>query len=386
MLYKYLKVIVLFMFVASCKDKPAVVNMENIETIEVDLDADYLEIEERKYFNDSDLVALETTKSSLFSSIKRMVLLEDKILILDVDCQGVYVFNDKGFFLFKIKNIGKGPGEYIQLDDFAIDKIKNHIILYSSNPKQILRYDMDGSFLKKEKILKKRDVYYNSMAYLDSGSYLFLNNNTIEESVLYEYISSEKKPLLDFTEKDETYVRQGILDSPRITKGENIYITFPYSEVIYEYSSKGLEVKYYVDFGENKMKDNIYKEMKTLGDLMNYSSDEHLGMGICSFRENKDYVMFNTMNFGTVLYSKKTKLSKRIQKINGKYLFNSKYIAHNGDDNKMVSVCSANSFKKQIASFKTDIELWDKVSEEVKNLETHVSELDNPILIVRNFK
>ncbi len=357
------------------------IKKENIETIKVDIKSEKVEVKFDDYFSSKNVIALEANKNSIFSRIDRISFYEHKIFILDRKLNSVLAFKENGSFLFKINNIGRGPQEYSGLMDFTIDEKNKNIILCTHRPYGLYIHNMDGSFIKKVKL---NDLYFN-MASMN-GKLLFLNKNIKKEYLLFDYDISKdlEEGYLEINDRDEIYSNYGIY-SPLLTKDKNIHLTFPYSETIYEKNEKGVEAKYYVDFGTQKMPENIYKKRKSFRELFEYGQANNYGYGICDFRENKDYITFNYQLNNLVIYSKQTKKSKTIEVINNNDMIYGSYIAHDGNDNNFVSQLPAKIFKKQMNIYREEGG-WEKVPENIKKLDNLVSENDNPLILIYKFK
>lgn len=367
-----------FIFFTSCNKA---VKNENLESIKVDIKAEPIAVKFKDYFSSQKVITLETNKESIFSKIDRITFYDDKIFILDRKLNSVLVFKENGSFLYKIKNIGRGPEEYTGLMDFTIDEKNKNIILYTHRPYGLYIHNMDGSFIKK---IKLNDLYMN-MASID-GKMFFLNKDIKKEYLLFDYdiAKNEKEGFLEINDRDETYSNYGI-GYPLLTKDKNIHLSFPYSETIYEINEKGVEAKYYVDFGAQRMPEDIYKTKKSFRELFDYGQANNYGYGICNFRENKDFITFNYQLINLVIYSKKSKKSIKVSGIKNDDMLYGSYIAHDGNDNNFVSQYSAKTFKKQMAIYKEE-GLWHKVPDNIKELDSKVTDYDNPLLLIYKFK
>lgn len=374
----FIMIIISFIFFISC-DSP--IKKENIETIKVDIKSENVEAKFDDYFSSKNVIALETNENSIFSNIDRISLYDHKIFILDRKLNSVLVFKEDGSFLYKIKNIGRGPQEYSGLMDFTIDKKNKNIILYTHRPYGLYIHNMDGSFIKKVKL---NDLYMN-IASID-GKIIFLNKELKKEHLLFDYdiVKDKMEGFLKISGRDETYSHYGI-GSPMLVKDRNIHLSFPYSETIYELNKKGLKAKYYVDFGAQKMPDDIYKTKKNFKELFEFGKANDYGYGICDFRENKDYITFKYGLTNLVIYSKKTKKSKIVKAIKNDDMIYGSYIAHDGNDNNFVSQLPVMVFKKQMDIYKEE-GIWDKVPENIKQLDNLVTDNDNPLLLIYKFK
>ena len=96
---------------------------------------------------------LKLDSSEPIGEISKMVVTRDKIFILDAHiAQQIFVFNKTGKLLFRIKNKGRGPKEYISIWDMQVDTIRNEILVNDALARSYLYYSTDdGTFLRREK-------------------------------------------------------------------------------------------------------------------------------------------------------------------------------------------------------------------------------------------
>ena len=85
--------------------------------------------------------------------IDKMIVTKDKIYILDCHtAQQIFVFDKTGNLLFRIKNKGRGPKEYISIWDMQVDTIRNEILVNDALARSYLYFSTDdGTFLRREK-------------------------------------------------------------------------------------------------------------------------------------------------------------------------------------------------------------------------------------------
>lgn len=378
-LNKYLSLVfTLVLSLTSCEQEVK----EGIETINVNINQ-YDEIQWNDFFSMSKVVTLETNSQSVFSRINRISLYNNKIFILDRKMDAVFVFKETGEYLFKINSIGKGPHEYNSLMDFTIDKNNNEIILYTDRPYALYVYNLKGQFNRK---IKLDDLYFGISSLGDNA--VLLNKKSKKNYLLFKYDmlnSNVEEGIVKMNDKDISYKRNSI-GSSYLNRDKNIHLTLPYSDLIYEYNENGIEAKYFIDFGSQKLPDNIYKQYKDFGGLFKYAKENNLGYGICDFRENKDYITFNCQLNKLVIFSKKTKKARVVKLIKNNNMFYGSYIAHDGNDNKFISVSYAERFKKQMLIYKNKADVWKKVPNHIKQIDENISENDNPILVIDTFK
>ena len=388
MKYYYLLISLLLFLFLSCSnaENSQQIDSETVENIRVDMEEERVEGNFDDYFSAMEVIPLETNEHSIFGRIERISLYQDKIFILDTSTNSVLVFNNKGKFLFKLQNTGNGPKEYDSLMDFAIDRKNEQIILYADRPYRFYYYDLEGNFIK----TKNTDKLFFHIAL--QNEHLIKLNVSGEEFILNEHNlkTEEKKGFLPMTEMYKIFSSYRF-EYPNVNKDENIHITFPYSNFVYEYTEKGVSPKYYIDFGENKVSEKVLKriigkEKKYFHDVNNYAKKHNYGWGICNFRENKNYVTFTFNSINLVVYSKKTKKAKRFAFFIKDGVPFLKYFVHNGNDNKLVSIYEADQFRKHTRQAMKKEKLWKKRPEYLKKMYNEVSDDSNPLLVIYTFK
>lgn len=115
---------------------------ERLETIEVGVEGkNYLSSD---LFLNGQIVELETTEDSYLASIGRVYRDGGYLYILDDRLHSVLLFDTTGRFVRKIHDLGRGPGEYIQLSDFSIAE-NGSLLLMADIPGKVIIRAQDGS-------------------------------------------------------------------------------------------------------------------------------------------------------------------------------------------------------------------------------------------------
>lgn len=73
------------------------------------------------------LIPLETTSESLIREISKMVVFLNRLYVWDYTLATIFVFDESGHYLYKLAKKGHGPGEYIDLSDFFIEKDRREV-------------------------------------------------------------------------------------------------------------------------------------------------------------------------------------------------------------------------------------------------------------------
>ena len=100
-----------------------------------------------------EYIPLETNNKSLLGNIDKLIIHSNRFYILDKNqARSVFIFDKKGNHINTIAAIGRGPKEYVSLGNMTVDKYNNEIVLLDDSSYALLYYDLDGNFLRRDKI------------------------------------------------------------------------------------------------------------------------------------------------------------------------------------------------------------------------------------------
>lgn len=356
-------------------------SLKNLEVIKVREDEKF----PRRFsdiFSDWKLIPLETKPESLIGNIRRISVFKSNYYILDRQTNSVFIFNRDGKFLNKLQRLGNRTGQYLGLMDFTIDKEKNQIILYSHKPMKLLFFDLSGNFLKEERL---QDLKNNLSL---SGKNLLFTNVTHGDNYLLSLTDLEtgqERKILSLM-KNSKYFEDFYGSSPTITKGFTTSISFPYSDTLYEAKDDRVLAKYKIDFGNKQLPDDLIKKKTPISEIFKSAIINTYGFGISNFKEFRNIVYFSYGPNVSVIYNKRSKQTTAFKGIvNDKnyLLFNA--FAHDGDDDKLITVYSANEIVRLIDAAK-GINAMDSLPASFRLLEKQISKVSNPLLYICTLK
>ena len=140
---KWIFVLISCIFLSTCATKTDLSNLISLTDISGEIVFDNI-------FDDFVYIPLETSEKSLLGVVNKMIIHENRFYIMDkVKAKQIFVFHDDGTFSHSIGSTGEGAGEYMNLEDFTIDKENNRVILLSY-PSVVYTYDMDGTFIHRK--------------------------------------------------------------------------------------------------------------------------------------------------------------------------------------------------------------------------------------------
>ena len=88
---------------------------------------------------------LEYDKKNIVGKIKKFKITRKYILVVDQQ-EKLFVFKRNGELLSTIHNRGKGPSEYVSIEDFSVDPNEEHIFILASTNGKVLKYTTNGLY------------------------------------------------------------------------------------------------------------------------------------------------------------------------------------------------------------------------------------------------
>jgi hypothetical protein len=137
-------------------------------------------------FKNVQTIILEAGKDCLIGSVDELQIFDGCIYILDKHiAKSLFVFDMEGRFIRKIGSLGRGPGEFIHVDDFTIDT-GNRFIFLSDQGNRVHQYQLNGAYVQSIKVQAEHSnimliQFYNDRLYADAvawdpvrGDYMLL--------------------------------------------------------------------------------------------------------------------------------------------------------------------------------------------------------------------
>lgn len=98
------------------------------------------------YFDDIRYIPLETSDSCLVGPVKKFIKVKEKFYV-QTDNHELMIFSETGRFLWKLSARGRGPGEYLAIEDFDVAE-DGRIYLWDWSSRNMLLYSDGGIFQK----------------------------------------------------------------------------------------------------------------------------------------------------------------------------------------------------------------------------------------------
>lgn len=209
------------------------------------------------------IVPLETNDSCLIGRIDKIEFLNNEVYVLDRE-YGIrlLVFDrNDGHFIFSIGKMGRGPGEYMSICDFSIDK-RNNLIYLLCDKNRLLVYSLLSGEFQTDFAM---DFYAASMELKNDRIYFVRderdNCNLVTTDLKGRILHEEVTPC----DYGDSFV---LLAHPFCCTSQNLLYRMFLNNIIYEIGKDGkLNGFYKVDFGEREIDNNAigkysYEELK----------------------------------------------------------------------------------------------------------------------------
>lgn len=228
-----------------------------------------------------------------------------------------------GAFLFAIGSIGKGPGEFLRLTDFAIDSSSDRLLLSDIQQSKISYFDLTGNFLESKK-LKFTPL---KIACKDDYVYFICNPKDTDDNV----IKITNKNLM--TEKEylpfKDYPKITNLETGFLTIEDKLLLNYPNCDTIYQLDA--LSLKPYLAIKTKDKSFATYAKQNNVGfnnrrgflsKIINNTDDNIKNLIIpTTYFEDEKIIQFNFMNEGRTRFLIKSKSQLDSQPQIG-YLYN----------------------------------------------------------------
>lgn len=185
---------------------------------------------------DLEYIQLETKDESLIHSVSKVLVHNNRVIVLDKKQQIVLVFDKSGKYIGKIGNYGRGPGEYLGIADIAIRRRDSTLCLYDDQTSKIIIYSMQGRLKSETRTpfnADKAAFLNDSILCLLAPRPNFVNNNSYSIA-LYDSRMNLCGRLIDRSHEDITVRLAQFMPSSSMNCLEKQADTLSYWEVKYD--------------------------------------------------------------------------------------------------------------------------------------------------------
>ena len=319
---KYITIICFLLIILfSCKNE----NVINIELAKENIFINPMSVSKDRinysdWFEKIDYITLPTDSNFLIGSIDKLLVTDDYLFVMDQKIsRSVSSIDRNGNVKLSLSKTGNGPGEYMLMTDISFDSKQEEVLIHCKVKQKILYYDLDGNFLREQKIpYRVRKIYPisdNTFAfyceYYDNPKLHKLSNSP---NLLLANLAPPS--IIEKTAYFEPPIDQSVVWNANCQFsfwGDTLSIKPDHHNTIYHITKDGIYPVYTLDFGSYNIDSKYWNQVKqrgiTLEKINAYSNES----GLCEsyrFLESSNYIYFVYKQKGKiyfVLYSKKTK-------------------------------------------------------------------------------
>lgn len=194
------------------------------------------------------LLPLETNDTSLLGGINKLVYHDDLMYLLDKRYTAkVFVFTAKGGkFVRKFGQIGNGPGEYSNIDDFSIDE-ENQLLYLLADRNRLMTYSLDGSYMSARTL----PFMATHLEYMNNRFYFVCDLTDMDNLLVTDM---DFNLLSGYFPNDQYKDNYRILLHPLQKKGDEVLFHRFLDNKIYRIDKEGqLSVAYRLEFGSDSI-------------------------------------------------------------------------------------------------------------------------------------
>lgn len=227
-------------FIFSCKNENSI-TVEKIINLEKEIS-----IKATDFSSDMKIIKLENSDSCLLANIRKIEFEDSLIFILDDVFKGIYIFSLDGELIKKFSKEGRGPGEYLSIDDFIIDKDANTLEFFDRMDMSIYKYRFDNfEFIHKIdiplnfgfKFAKKGDMYFFQTN--EARNKINKKNKTNSGVIAFNVTSNEVTPLFQKTKPENENQHWEFTDIFTVDdNAQKIFISLAWDKILYEITNE----------------------------------------------------------------------------------------------------------------------------------------------------
>ncbi|WP_285835330.1 6-bladed beta-propeller [Bacteroides nordii] len=340
-------------------------------------------LEDTVFFKSKKIIPLETNELALIGQIDRICMAEDTLFVLDQQSNSVIVYDKDGKYINRIRNVGKGPKEYINIGDICVDNLNKELVVLCAHPSKVQFYSYQGKFLREESLGER---YYSHLG--TDGRYIYFHDNTNvnkkKEVAVYDRQLNHKADVLEHGkvfENNELGTVTLFGHGNSMTQDSSIHIVRGFDNTIYEAKYGKVYPKYKLDFKEYTLPESLLESKMKPFEFLDLCREKHYVVSSEKVIENSRLVLFTT-NIGLFVCDKQSgEMTRHLFLLDSIVDVGSSNIQVIGNTNKIVVVWPVARLKNMM-DVSLEHSFKNKLKMEFINKLNAMDDENNPILFI----
>jgi hypothetical protein len=252
-------------------------------------------------------IPLETSQNTLVGRVSKTIV-TDSLIFLETYPYKLMAFDRSGRFVRNYSNVGRGPGEFIQINDFAVspDQSKVYILDQGST---CITYHVDGTFLNRIKMrIGIQIIPFNDSLFVLGNPNIHMKPGQIgpdnDFSVLFSDLNGNVGKTYDYHHDFEGNI---VPPFTSLYRSENkIKFLEVAADTLYTVTPEALIPYAAFDLGSEKVSFELYRTSVSSADEIDRLLESYADkFELCVVREDKEYIYmgFAPGNFDSERYA-----------------------------------------------------------------------------------
>jgi hypothetical protein len=333
-------------------------------------------------FDSISYLTLPLSNNTIIGSIDKIEIHKSRYYFWDKTGKKIWCFDFLGNYIFQIDKRGQGPGEYLQIYDFDIDKERQQIQILDRSLRKILCYDLNGNYIKDIKM----EVAASQFTVLQDGFLLYTKGVDIfmgRDKNTYGFNLFKSDSVENLQERYFPYndITENIIGFKTFaTHDQQIFFHYARNDTIYEFDHIGHMIcKHLFDFGKYRLPLKSISDKQTMSDYDNKSDYTRI------------FESFSTSQHMFITYIYEMRIRFLLFYKQSKKIINGSFLENDIDGISFANPSPMQTWQNQLIYIKEVSDIVDQkkdgkyLYESIPQLR-HLKENDNPVIVIAFLK
>lgn len=227
----------------------------NLGGFQIVIDVDNTnEINASSFIEDFSIIRLSTDDNILIHHISKVQYINNKIFILDIPGNSIFIFNTDGSLYYRIRRVGQGPGEYAQITDFFVSN--DNLYLLDFTQQFILRLNENHEFIERIRL----EAFSSYFVYSNSFFWTYGEPSPRRRDYQFSYINSSGEVVSKFLPRRPSSNLFNWTGVNVFHRNNNaLYLSPRFGNVIYRIKNGSITPVFSINFGRRQfpVRDNV---------------------------------------------------------------------------------------------------------------------------------